>query len=293
MQNRRIPESELILNPDGSVYHLQLKNEHLADQVILVGDPGRVEQVAQFFHSIEFETQNREFKTVTGVYQGQRFTALSTGIGTDNIDIVINELDAAVNIDPNTRLPNDHKRRLDLIRIGTSGGLQPSLQIDSFVASQYALGFDGLIYFYDIKNTEKELYISNKLNQHLNWDINLATPYVVEADRELLSRLTTGMHTGITATATGFYGPQGRELTVKLKNQRLHQLLQSFEFEGLHITNFEMESSALYFLGRMLGHRCCTCCAIIANRVTKTYSKDYKPAIDQLIKTVLDRLLSH
>ena len=291
MQKSRIPESELILNPDNSVYHLHLRNEHIADRVILVGDPGRVDQVAQFFQTIDFQANNREFKTVTGAYKGTRFTVLSSGIGTDNIDIVVNELDAAVNIDPQSRLPRDQKRSLNLVRIGTSGALQEGIEVDSFVVSSYALGLDGLLYYYDFQLTDNELFISNKLNKHLNWDANLARPYVIAADPILLDKLGHDMHHGITATATGFYGPQGRELTVKLKNQQMHHRFQSFEHHGWRITNFEMESSALYTLGRMLGHQCCTCCAIIANRVTKAYSRDYKPVIDNLIKTVLDRLI--
>ena len=292
MQNNRIAESELILNSDGSVYHLHLKNEHVADNVILVGDPGRVDQVSRFFQTIDFEISNREFKTVTGVYKGTRFTVLSSGIGTDNIDIVVNELDAAVNIDPESRVPREQKRRLNLVRIGTSGALQQNVEVGSFMASIYALGFDGLTYYYEFKHAEKEIDILSKLNNHLNWDSNLSTPYIVGADQLLLTKLGTDMQMGITATATGFYGPQGRELTLKLKNSRMHELLQSFEYEGLRITNFEMESSALYALGRMLGHRCCTCCAIIANRVTKEYSQDYRPSVDRLIKTVLDKFVS-
>lgn len=290
MPNHRIPESELILNPDGSVYHLHLKNQQIADTIILVGDPGRVDQVAQFFQNIDFQVDNREFRTVTGDYKGNRFTVLSSGIGTDNIDIVVNELDAAVNIDPESRRPRDQKRRLNLVRIGTSGALQGDIAAGSFVASQYALGFDGLIYYYDFQVSDKEIDISNRLNNHLNWNKDLSTPYVVAADQQLLQKLGNDIPKGITATATGFYGPQGRELTVKLKDHHMHRLLQSFEYQGLNITNFEMESSALYALGRMLGHRCCTCCAIIANRVTKEYSEDYKPLIDRLIEQVLDRL---
>ena len=290
MQNSRIPESELILNADGSVYHLHLKNEQIADNVILVGDPGRVDQVAKFFATIDFQTINREFKTISGVYRGSRFTVLSSGIGTDNIDIVVNELDAAVNIDPVSRLPKSKKRRLNLVRIGTSGALQGSIAVDSFVASTFAMGLEGLIYYYDFQLTEKEIDISHKLNNHLNWDENLSRPYVIAADQKLHHQLGDGMYGGITATATGFYGPQGRELTVRLRNDQMHDLFRSFDYHGLKITNFEMETSALYALGRMLGHRCCTCCAIIANRVTKKYSPDYKPVVDQLIETVLNRL---
>ncbi len=292
MQNNRIPESELVLNADGSVYHLHLKNENIADQVILVGDPGRVEQVAKFFDTVEFSVSNREFVTVTGFFQEQRFTALSTGIGTDNIDIVVNELDAAVNIDPEERVPRPHRRRLNLVRIGTSGGLQEQIPVDSLVASSYALGLDGLMYYYNFINTDIEIDISNKLNKHLKWNTHLATPYLVAADPLMIKLLGQDMHTGITVTATGFYGPQGRRLQLPLENEQMHDLFRTFRYQDLRITNFEMETSALYGLGRMLGHRCCTCCAIIANRATGEYSGNYRPVIDRLIDKVLNRLVA-
>ena len=291
MSENRIPESELVLNDDGSVYHLRLKAENVASNVILVGDPGRVNQVAAFFDTIEFNISNREFHTVTGYFNTKRFTVLSTGIGTDNIDIVINELDAAVNINPETRIPNQKRKRLNIVRIGTSGGLHSDIPAGSAVVSHYGLGLDGLIYFYDFMSTDKEIDISNRLNQHLNWSKNLATPYIVSADQGLLELLGSGMERGITVTATGFYGPQGRKLRLELDNPQMHDQFQTFEYQGLRITNFEMETSALYGLGRMLGHRCCTVCAIIANRVTKEYSKDYKIVVDQLIKTILDRVV--
>ena len=291
MSENRIPESELVLNDDGSVYHLHLKAEHVASKVILVGDPGRVKQVAAFFDTIEFTTSNREFHTVTGYFNSKKFTVVSTGIGTDNIDIVINELDAAVNINLESRIPNPKRRQLSIVRIGTSGGLDPDLRAGSVVVSQYGLGLDGIVYFYNFENTDKELDISNKLKNHLNWNKNLATPYLVAADETLLELLAPGMARGITVTATGFYGPQGRRLRLGLDNPRMHDEFQTFEYQGLRITNFEMETSALYGLGRMLGHRCCTVCAVIANRVTKEYSKDYKIAVNQLIKTTLDRLV--
>ncbi|GJM27690.1 MAG: phosphorylase [Cyclobacteriaceae bacterium] len=293
MENNVIPESELVLNEDGSVYHLKLKPENVASNVILVGDPGRVQQVAAFFDSIDFSTANREFVTVTGFYQGTRFTVISTGIGTDNIDIVMNELDATVNIDLESRSPYQQRKSLNIVRIGTSGGLHPDLAVDSFVLSYYGLGFDGLIYYYKHKLTDDELIINSKLNKHLNWDTNLATPYIVAADEHLLNILGDGMQQGITATATGFYGPQGRKLTLALQNPQMHDQLRSFEYQGLRITNFEMETSALYGLGKLMGHRCCTVCAIIANRVTKQYSQDYHLVIDRLISTVLQRISKH
>ena len=292
MQQSGIPESELVLNPDGSVYHLHLKGEQIADQVLLVGDPGRVQLVASFFDSIEFEIQNREFVTVTGTYGGKRFTVLSTGIGTDNIDIVINELDAAINVDPDSRTPIPTRRTLNIVRIGTSGGLHHDIPVDSFVLSSYGLGLDGLLYYYKYNYSDNEIDISEKINQHLNWNPDLAKPYIVSADDELVKLLGTDMITGITATATGFYGPQGRKITLDLANQKMHDQFRSFNYHGLRISNFEMETSAIYGLGKLLGHRCCTCCAIIANRVTGRYSKDYHVAIKDLIQLVLNRLAS-
>jgi uridine phosphorylase len=279
-----------VLNEDGSVYHLRLKSENVAPNVILVGDPGRVEQVATFFDSIEFRTANREFVTVTGLYQGTRFTVLSTGIGTDNIDIVINELDAAVNIDLENRTALDHRKQLNIVRIGTCGGLHGDLAVDSFVMSAYGLGLDGLIYYYHYQSSDKEIEINNKLNKHLKWNSKLSTPYIVAADEQLLQTLGDGIQRGITVTATGFYGPQGRKLTLGLQNPQMHDQFRSFEYQGLRITNFEMETSALYGLGKLMGHRCCTVCAFIANRVTREYSKDHKPVIDRLIGMVLQRL---
>lgn len=292
MHDNIIPESELVLNEDGSVYHLHLKGEHIADNVILVGDPGRVDQVADFFDSVEFQASNREFVTITGSYNNQRFTVLSTGIGTDNIDIVMNELDAAVNIDLHNRTPLSQRKTLDIVRIGTSGGLHSDIPVDSFVISKYGLGLDGLVYYYDYQFSDNENDIITKLNKHLKWNSKLATPYVIASSDRLISRLGLGMISGITVTATGFYGPQGRKLNINLKNHRMHQLFQSFEYQGQRITNFEMETSGLYALGKMLGHHCCTCCAIIANRVTMEYSRDHKKIIGKLIKTVLDRLVS-
>ncbi len=291
MHDNIIPESELVLNDDGSVYHLHLKGEHVADTVILVGDPGRVAQVVDFFDSVEFQASNREFVTVTGSYRDQRFTVLSTGIGTDNIDIVMNELDAAINIDLQSRSPLPHRKSLNIVRIGTSGALHPDIPVDSFVISTHGLGLDGLIYYYDYQFTDNESDIMTVLNKHLKWNSNLATPYIVAASEKLIDRLGQGMISGITATATGFYGPQGRKLNIKLKNIQMHQLFRSFEYQGHRITNFEMETSGLYALGKMLGYQCCTCCAIIANRVTKQYSKDHKKVLNQLIKSVLDRLV--
>ena len=290
MASHKIPESELVLNPDGSVYHLHLKEDQIADTVFLVGDQGRVARISQHFEDLEVEVSNREFVTHTGSYRGKRFTALSTGIGTDNIDIAINELDAAVNIDLQTRSPKSNRRALNLIRIGTSGAIHGDIPVDSVVISTHGLGFDGLLYYYQHQFDDHEQALNEAINRHLNWDPLLSRPYVVSASRWLLERLAPGMTPGITATATGFYGPQGRELNLPLTNQGINETLQSFQFEGHRVTNFEMETSALYGLGKLLGHQCCTCCAIIANRVSKEYSNDHGKAIDDLIQMVLERL---
>ena len=288
-----IPESELVLNNDGSVYHLHLKNEHVADTVILVGDQGRVEQVSKHFDTIEYKIQNREFITHTGLYQGKRITVISTGIGPDNIDIAINELDAAVNIDLENRKYKKEKRVLNIIRIGTSGALQKDIPVDSFVVSEFGLGLEGLVYYYDYLFDEKEAELTEKINSHLNWNPNLSKPYIVKGSSSLIEGIGEGMTRGITATASGFYGPQGRKLRLKLDNPDLNERLTSFEHEGHLVTNFEMETSALYGLGALLGHNCCTCCAIIANRITQKYSENHSIVVDDLIKTVLDRLVTY
>jgi len=292
MSEKRISESELVLNPDGSVYHLHLKAEHIADNVILVGDPDRVEQVSSFLDAIEFQVQNREFRTVTGVYRGKPFTVISSGIGTDNIDIVMNELDAAVNIDPVKRTLNPTQKKLNIVRIGTSGGLHSDIKVGSPVASSYGLGLDGLIYYHNFEHTDNEQNILNILNKHLKLNSNLASPYLAGADQHLLKLLAYDMVQGITVTATGFYGPQGRKLRIPLADEQMNHKISSFGYQDLRITNFEMETSALYGLGRLLGHRCCTCCVIIANRDSKQYLQDYKPAVNELITTVLQRLSS-
>ena len=290
MASNQIPESELVLNPDGSVYHLHLKPEHIADTVFLVGDQGRVSRISQHFEELELQISNREFVTHTGIYKGSRFTALSTGIGTDNIDIAINELDAAVNIDLETRQRKSTRRSLNLIRIGTSGALHGDIPVDSAVISTHGLGFDGLLYYYEYQFDDEEQQLNQHINSHLNWDARLSRPYIVGASSQLLDRLAPEMIQGITATATGFYGPQGRELNLPLANRQINESLQSFNFNGHRITNFEMETSALYGLGKILGHQCCTCCAIIANRVSRKYSHDHGKAIDALIQTILHRL---
>lgn len=291
MDNSGIAESELVLNDDGSVYHLRLKPEHIADTVFLVGDQGRVAKISNHFDELEVEIANREFVTHTGSYKGKRFTALSTGIGADNIDITINELDAAVNIDLVKRLPKSEKKSLNLIRIGTSGALHGDIPVDSLVISTHGLGFDGLIYYYDYQFTPEEAQLNQKINTHLQWDSRLSKPYLISGSDNLIGKLGSGMIPGITATATGFYGPQGRQLNLKLSNQKINENLASFIHGGHRIINFEMETSALYGLGKSLGHQCCTCCAVIANRVIKKYSRNHEATIDKLIKTVLDRMV--
>jgi uridine phosphorylase len=292
MSERIIPESELILNPDGSLYHIKLKAEHIADDVIVVGDQHRVERISKHFDSIEHKSISREFVTHTGIYKGKKITVLSTGIGTDNIDIVVNELDAAINIDLTTRKIKKEHRKLNIIRIGTSGALQEDLPVDSYLISRYGLGFDGLLQYYKLENTEEEKELLNDFMSHTAWNSDLATPYFVRSSDELFNKINRGdMTEGITGTAAGFYGPQGRVLRLPLRNNELNEQLTSFKSKGQRVTNFEMETSALYGLGRLLGHNCVTVCVLIANRLKGEYSDDYKKPVDALIKTVLDRLV--
>lgn len=285
-----IAESELILNPDGSVFHLHLLPEQIANNIIVVGDQGRVETVSQHFESIECKVSNREFTTHTGSYKGKRITVLSTGIGTDNIDIVINELDALVNIDLKTRTIKPQKTCLNIVRIGTSGALQGDIPVDSFVASSHGMGLDGLMNYYARLKECDEPGIATAFMKHSEWLKGLPYPYVVKASEKLLKQLAYDLIQGITATAPGFYGPQGRQLRLAPALPDLNEKLGSFSYENLRITNFEMETSALYGLGNLLGHECCTICAIIANRVAKKYSKNYKISIEKLILLVLERL---
>jgi len=285
----RIKESELILNPDGSIYHLKLKPEDIADTILVVGDPGRVATVSAFFDSIEFKGQNREIVTHTGYYKGKHITVMSTGMGTDNLDIVINELDALANIDLTKRTVKDEHKSLNIIRLGTSGALQNDILVDSFVLSEMAFGLDGLLNFY--KTPEGMLLddYSEHFISHCSWNQHLPYPYCAEADADLVNKIGFDMQKGITATAPGFFGPQGRQLRAKLAYPELNDLIESYEYKGKRIVNFEMETSALYGLGKLLGHKCLTVCVAIANRRTKTFSKDYHPHVERLIKTVLDR----
>jgi uridine phosphorylase len=285
-------ESELILNPDGSVYHISLRPEHVAPTVIVVGDQQRVSSITKYFDKIEFKIQSREFVTHTGYLNNKRITVLSTGIGTDNIDIVINELDAAVNIDLESRTSKEKHTALDIIRLGTSGALQPDIEVDTFVASGYGLGLDGLLHYYDYQEEIIEKEMATAFIDQTGWNSKLPYPYIVKASPELLSKLAGELKQGITATASGFFGPQGRELRIPLAFPELNERIENFNFNGGRITNFEMETSALYALGKILGHNTLTICDIIANRVNRTYSKDYKKSIEKLIQYVLDKLTS-
>ena len=291
MEKKYFPESELIINNDGSVFHLHLKPEQLADRVILVGDPGRVETVAAHFESRECEVASREFHTITGVYQGKRITVQSTGIGCDNIDIVMNELDALANIDFNTRTVKDQLRQLTLVRIGTCGGLQPNTPTGTYIASVKSIGFDGLLNFYAGRNDVCDLAFERAFKEHMNWNPLLCAPYVIDADKELLERVAADdMVRGVTIACGGFFGPQGRELRIPLADPKQNEKVEAFEYEGLRITNFEMESSALAGLSRLLGHKAMTCCMVIANRYAQKMNTEYKGSIDGLIKLVLDRI---
>lgn len=287
----KIGESELIINQDGSIFHLHLFPEDIANDIILVGDPGRVEVVASFFDHIELKKQNREFYTITGSLRGKRLTVISTGIGTDNIDIVVNELDAIANIDLKTRTKKEGHKTLNLIRIGTSGSLQEYLPVDSYLMSKRSIGFDGLLNFYANRNSVSDLEFEAAFKNFVNWDNLLPSPYVVDASEELIKKLDgENMVKGITISAPGFYGPQGRQLRLPILDKNINDKIEAFEFKGQKITNYEMESSAIFGLSKLLGHNAITICAIIANRRRKEYSKDYKPVIEELIKIVLERL---
>ncbi|WP_297272621.1 nucleoside phosphorylase [uncultured Bacteroides sp.] len=285
--------SELLINEDGSIFHLHVKPEWLADKVILVGDPGRVSLVASHFENKECEVESREFHTITGTYQGKRITVVSTGIGCDNIDIVMNELDALANINFQTRQENETFRQLQLVRIGTCGGLQPNTPVGTFVCSVKSIGFDGLLNFYAGRNAVCDLPLERAFLNHMGWTGNLCAPYpyVIDADAELVERIaSTDMVRGVTIAAGGFFGPQGRELRIPLADPHQNEKIESFEYQGLHITNFEMESSALAGLSHLMGHKATTVCMVIANRLIKEANTGYKNTIDNLIKTVLNRI---
>jgi uridine phosphorylase len=283
-----IAETELILTPENKIYHLNLSKDEIANDIILVGDPDRVSVISNKFESIEHKIQNREFVTHTGILNGKRISVIATGIGPDNIDIVVNELDALVNIDFKTRIINKKKKILNLIRLGTSGALQKDIEVDSFLASSFGLGLDNIAHFYESEEIIEQK-MSSKYKQHANWPENLSNPYIVKASDNLLS-LFPDVKKGITATAPGFYGPQGRTLRLNPYITNLHEKMESFNYKENRITNFEMETSALYFLGKSLGHNTLTICAIIANRLTKEYSKDYKKTVEKMIDLVLKRI---
>lgn len=284
-------ESELIINPDGSIFHLHVKPEQLADKIILVGDPGRVALVASHFETKECEVESREFKTITGTYKGKHITVQSTGIGCDNIDIVVNEMDALANIDFKTRHEKETFKQLTFVRIGTCGGLQPYTPVGTFVASVKSIGFDGLLNFYAGRNDVCDLELEEAFKKHMNWSPLLSAPYVIDGDKELVDRIAgEDMVRGITIACGGFFGPQGRELRIPLADSHQNEKVESFVYDDLRITNFEMESSALAGLSALMGHKAMTCCMVIANRVAKEANANYKNSIDNLIIEVLDRI---
>ncbi len=287
---KNLQDSELVLNPDGSVYHLKLKPEHIAETIIVVGDQNRVEAISKQFDNVEFRISNREFVTHTGTLNKKRLTVLSTGIGTDNIDIVVNELDAAVNIDLQTRQIKPKHTTLNIIRLGTSGALQADIPVDSFVLSTHGIGCDGLLNFYKFDENILDKRMMEAFISYTSWDKNLPRPYIVKGSDKLEKLLGEGLYKGVTATASGFYGPQGRVLRIPLAMPQLNEKIETFNFEGNRIANFEMETSALYGLGAILGHNTLTICDIIANRVIKQFSKDYKKSVEKLIALVLERL---
>ena len=291
MDKRTIPSSELIINGDGSVFHLHLRPEQLADRVFLVGDPARVDMVASRFESIECNVSSREFHTITGTYHGKRISVLSHGIGTDNIDIVLNELDALVNIDFETRQEKENFRQLTLVRVGTSGGLQDETPIGTYVAAEHSVGFDGVIYFYAGTERIRNKAFEEALLKQLDWKVEGLRPYVVPASPELIQQICQDdILRGNTIAANGFYGPQGRQLRLPLQDPELNKKIQAFDFEGRRLTNYEMESSSLAGLAALMGHRAMTVCCIIAGRKAQNMNTDYKGSIEGLIDLVLDRI---
>jgi uridine phosphorylase len=285
--------SELIINADGSVFHLHLRPEQLADKVILCGDPARVDTVAAHFETRECDVTSREFHSVTGCYKGKRITVLSTGIGCDNCDIVMNEIDALKNIDFETRTEKKQLTSLEIVRIGTCGGLQPYTPTGTFICSEKSIGFDGLLNFYAGRNRVCDLEFEEAFKNHMNWNPQLGAPYVIDNSREMLERIyqpNLGMVKGVTIACGGFFGPQGRELRVPLADPHQNEKIGCFEYEGHRITNFEMESSAIAGLAALMGHKALTVCMVIANRVAKEANTGYKNQIDDLISIVLDRI---
>lgn len=289
--SRVIPSSELIINDDGSVFHIHLCPEHLRDNIILVGDPGRVSMVGKYFDSIDYDISSREFHAIGGTYKGKPVMCISHGIGPDNMEIVVTELDALANVDFKTRTVKPIHRTLNMVRIGTSGALQPELKIGDFVVAEKAIGFDGILNFYEGRDSVCDLTFEKRFRDHVSWDKSWAAPYVVDADAGLTDRIDHGdMTRGCTIAAVGFYAPQGREIRLKLKDPDLNAKIESFSFEGRRITNFEMESACLQGLARLLGHRAVTVCCIIAQRRVEEADTDYKPRVERLVTAVLDRI---
>ncbi len=286
-----IKESELIINPDGSIFHLHLLPEQLADHIILVGDPGRVDLVAGFFDEVECHVANREFVTKTGLFNGKRVSAVSTGIGTDNIDIVVTELDALANIDFETREVKKEHRTLNIVRIGTSGALQAHVPVNSYLLSEKSIGFDGMLNFYQDRDLVSDLEFEKSFKEYVNWNKQLAAPYVVDASAELNRKLESEkMIKGVTISANGFYGPQGRVVRLQVADPKLNDKIEKFDFQGYKITNYEMESSAIFGLSKLLGHRAACVCAIIANRVLKEANSNYQSVVEELVEIVLTNL---
>lgn len=285
--------SELLINEDGSVYHLHVKPEQLADKIIVVGDPARVDLIASYFDDVECQIVSREFHTTTGTYRGKRISIISTGIGCDNVDIVLNEIDALANIDFQTRETKDRLLSFEIVRIGTCGGLQPDTPIGTYICSEVSIGFDGLLNFYQGRNAVCDLPMERALLNHLGWSGNMCcpAPYAIHSDKELVERIArTDMKRGITVACGGFFGPQGRQLRIPLADPHQNEKIGSFEYDGLRITNYEMESSALAGLSRLLGHRATTVCLVIANRVAQEANTDYKKLMNNLIQMVLERI---
>lgn len=291
MTKKVIPDSELIINSDGSIFHIHLRPEQLTDNIIVCGDPGRVNMIASYFDTQDYEVSSREFHTIGGTKNGKPIMALSHGIGPDNIDIVMTELDALANVDFETRMPREEHRTLNIVRIGTSGGLQPYVPVGTPVIADRALGFDGVLNYYAARNANCDLEFEKAFCKHVQWNELFAKPYVVEANPQLVEKIgRDDMVRGYTISAVGFYGPQGREVRLELAEPELNKRIETFEWEGRRITNYEMESAALQGLAKLLGHRAMTVCSIIANRVATSANPNYKTAVNDLVKTVVERL---
>lgn len=290
---QRIESSELVLTPDGAVYHLNLHPENIGSTIILVGDPGRVGEVSKHFDNIDFKTQSREFITHTGTIGNKRLSVISSGIGTDNCDIVVNELDALVNIDLQNRVEKEQHTALDIIRIGTSGALHASIEPDTYVVSQYAMGIDGMANYYAFEPSAEEAALADYFVNYMDWGKELAYPFAFKGSDRLVNMLAQGNTAGITVTANGFYGPQGRRLRAPLRYPDINTKYETFDYNGTKLCNYEMETSGIYALGKMLGHHTATICLIVANRVTKRFSTQYKPKMESLIEQVIGRVVSH